>query len=94
MTTVVTVLYIGTLFLGLFLWSNWKKSSELGYRSARSRFVYVATQTREGGKILLCICLVILAIWGFVVILDLILDQLIGLIPSDIDLATPKLPEH
>lgn len=94
MTTVITVLYIGTLFLGLFLWSNWKKSSELGYRSVRSRFMYVAIQAQAGGKILLYICLVILAIWGFVVILDLILDQLIRLIPSDIDLATPKLPEH
>jgi len=94
MATIGTVLYIGTLFLGLFLWSSWKKSSELGYRSARSRIMYVAIQTRAGGKILLYICLVILAIWGFVTILDLILEQLIRLIPSGIDLTKPSLPEH
>ncbi len=94
MATIGTVLYFGTLFLGLFLWSSWKKSSELGYRSARSRLMYVAIQTRAGGKILLYVCLAILAIWGFVSILNWAISSCIELIPSGIDLTKPSLPEH
>ena len=93
MATIGTVLYIGALFLSLFLWSSWKKSSELGYRSARSRFMYVAIQTRAGGKIFLYVCLVILAICGFVIILNWAISWCIELIPSGIDLK-PSLPEH
>ncbi|MEK9173684.1 MAG: hypothetical protein AAB845_00260, partial [Patescibacteria group bacterium] len=71
----------------------WKKAGEAGYRSARSRFQYVAIQTGMSSKYLLYIAIAILAVWGVVTILDLIIGWLMDLVPPNIDLMKPVQPE-
>jgi hypothetical protein len=76
-TMKATVLFVGLFMIFACVRHHWMRSYEIGYRSARTRFDYVAEQAFENLKVLAIWAIIILTFWAAYELLCFLKDYLL-----------------